>query len=135
MIAAVCSWHEHHVRAVEAIDGRRSRRERLVVAAATLVEAYSVLTRLPAPHRLAPDVALQLVDANFVLGATCVALGAVEYQALLRAAPGDGVSGGRIYDAVIARCARKARVRTLLTFNASHFAAFAAPDLAIVVPS
>lgn len=135
MIAAVCSWHEHHVRAVEAIDGRRSRRERMIVAAATLVEAYSVLTRLPPPHRLSPEVALALVDENFVRGVPCVTLTAEAYRSLLRAAPGDGVAGGRTYDAVIARCARQARVRTLLTFNASHFAAFAGPDLAIVVPA
>src|SRR5215471_8475455 len=122
MVAAVCSWHEHHLRAVEAIDGRRSRRERMVVAAPALVEAYAVLTRLPPPHRLAPDIALHLVDANFVHGVSCVALSAGEYRTLLRAAPDDGVAGGRAYDAVIARCARRARVRTLLTFNATHFA-------------
>ena len=107
----------------------------MVVAAPTLVEAYSVLTRLPAPNRLAPDVALHLVDANFVRGATGVALSVAEYWTLLRAAPGDGVSGGRMYDAVIAQCARRARVRALLTFNPSHFASFAGPDLAIVVPA
>jgi len=135
MIAAVCSWHEHHLRAVEAIEGRRSRRERMVVAAATLVEMYSVLTRLPPPHRLAPEVALTLVDANFVRGVKCVALDAEAYRALLREAPGGGVAGGRTYDAVIARCARQARVRTLLTFNTSHFAPFAGPDLAIVAPA
>lgn len=107
----------------------------MVVAAPTLVEAYAVLTRLPAPHRLAPDVALHLVEVNFARGVTCVALGADDYRTLLRDAPGEGVSGGRAYDAVIARCARRARVRTLLTFDAAHFGSFAGPDLAIVVPS
>ena len=107
----------------------------MVVAAPALVEAYSVLTRLPAPHRLSPDVAGHLVDSNFVRGITCVALSAAEYRTLLRTAPADGVAGGRVYDAVIAQCARSARVRTLLTFNASHFAPFSGPDLAIVVPA
>jgi len=106
----------------------------MVVAAATLVEAYSVLTRLPPPHRLAPDVALQLVDQNFARGVDCIALGANDYQALLRALPALGVAGGRVYDAVVAHCARRARVRTLLTFNALDFAPFAGPDLSIVVP-
>ena len=106
----------------------------MVVAAATLVEAYSLLTRLPPPHRLAPEVALQLVDQNFVRGVTCVALDAADYRTLLRAAPAGGVSGGRIYDAVVAHSARKARVHSLLTFNAPDFAPFAGPDLSIVVP-
>ena len=135
IVPAVCSWHEHHLRAVEAIDARRSRRERMVVAAPALIEAYSVLTRLPAPHRLAPADALSLLDANFSRGITVVALSAAAYRALLRAAPGEAVSGGRIYDAVIAACARRARARTLLTFNIAHFSAFARADFEIVSPA
>jgi predicted nucleic acid-binding protein len=135
MVAAVCSWHEHHLRAVEAIEGRRSRRERMVVAAPALVETYAVLTRLPAPHRLSPEVARHLVEENFVRGASCVALDADGYRSLIRSAPAAGVSGGRTYDAVIAQCARQARVGTLLTFDASHFAPFGGSDLAIVVPA
>ena len=107
----------------------------MVVAAAALVEAYSVLTRLPAPYRLAPADALSLLDSNFGRGVPVVALSVAGYRALLRAAPAEDVSGGRIYDAVIAACARQARARTLLTFNTSHFASFAGPDLAIVVPA
>jgi predicted nucleic acid-binding protein len=134
MVAAVCSWHEHHLRAVGAIEGRRGRRERMVVAAPALVETYAVLTRLPAPHRLSPEVALLLVEENF-MRAPCVALDAHGYRSLIRGAPGAGVSGERTYDAVIALCARRARVGTLLTFDASHFAPFGGPDLAVVVPA
>src|SRR3989304_3100937 len=36
----------------------------------------------------------------------------------------DGVSGGQVYDAVIAACARKARAQTLLTWNLDHFHRF-----------
>jgi hypothetical protein len=49
MIAAVCGWHEHHSRALDEIERRFGRREALVAAAPALVEAYAVLTRLPAP--------------------------------------------------------------------------------------
>jgi predicted nucleic acid-binding protein len=135
LVPALCSWHEHHLRAIEAIGDRLSRRQRLVVAAPALIEAYSVLTRLPAPRRLAASEAMTLLDANFARGTTVVALNAAAYRALLRAAPDDGVFGGRIYDAVIAACARKARARTLLTFNTSHFTDFAGSDLEIVAPA
>jgi predicted nucleic acid-binding protein len=135
IVAAVCSWHVHHVNALEAVEDRLSRRERMVLAGATLVEAYSVLTRLPPPYRLAPADASRLVDENFVRGFTCVTLGAEHYRRLLRAAPADGIAGGRVYDAVIAECARRAHARTLITFDASHFASFAGSDLTIVVPA
>src|SRR5881397_3616206 len=120
MVAAVCSWHEHHLRAIEAIGDRLSRKERMIVAAPALIEAYSVLTRLPAPRRLAAREALTLLDTNFVRGATLVALDAPGYRTLVRAAPGEQITGGRIYDGIIAACARKGRARTVLTFNVAH---------------
>jgi len=134
MVAAVCSWHEHHDRAADAIESRLDRRERMIVAAPALIETYSVLTRLPTPHRLSPVAALSLVEANFLRRVRIVALDAEAYGILLRGAPAVGISGGRMYDAVIAACARKEGVQTLLTFNESHFRHFADPDLLVVVP-
>jgi predicted nucleic acid-binding protein len=134
MVAAVCSWHEHHERAATAIESRLDRRERMVVAAPALIETYSVLTRLPAPHRLSPVDALCLMEANYLRPAKVVALPPEDYKTILRGAPGGGIAGGRIYDAIIAACAHREKVRTLLTFNDSHFRPLAGPDLAVVVP-
>jgi predicted nucleic acid-binding protein len=134
MVAVVCSWHEHHERAMRAIEDRLKQKQRMVVAAAALIETYSVLTRLPAPHRLSPSDALKLIETNFVFGLKLAALGASGYRSLLHRAPEAGVSGGRIYDAVIASSARMAKVQALLTFNEAHFASFADDDLQIIVP-
>lgn len=65
MVAAVCGWHEHHRRAVRALEARLAGGDTLVVAASALIETYAVLTRLPPPHRLAPGDAGTLVHANF----------------------------------------------------------------------
>src|SRR6184192_3362205 len=54
LVAAVCSWHMHHEATAAEISRRLSRGEEPVMAAPALVEAYAVLTRLPAPHRLLP---------------------------------------------------------------------------------
>lgn len=121
MIAAVCTWHEHHVPAVTEINRRLEGGERLAVPAPALVEAYAVLTRLPAPHRLSPGDAWALVDASFIKPATVVALTGFVYKKLLRRVAKQAIAGGRTYDAVIAECARKARAETLLTLNPRHF--------------
>lgn len=134
MIAAVCSWHEHHDRAAEAILSRLDRGERMVVAAPALIEMYAVLTRLPAPYRLSPAAALSLVQDNFLSNVKIAALDARAYQLLLGEAPASGISGGQIYDAVIVACARLQKIQTLLTLNESHFQSFAASDLLIVAP-
>jgi len=133
MIAAICSWHEHHIQAAGEIQQRLQRRERMVTAAPALVEAYAVLTRLPPPHRLSPEDSLVLLEANFIKGARMIALQVGSYQELLRQAPKNGVAGGQTYDAVIAMCAIKAKASTLLTFNPSDFL-FAAKQIDIIVP-
>jgi predicted nucleic acid-binding protein len=121
MVAAVCTWHEQHVAAVAEIERRFDRGGRLAVAAHALVETYAVLTRLPAPHRLAPADAWALVKANFVEPASVIALSGQAHVTLLSGLATQGIAGGRSYDAVIAACARQARVDTLLTFNPRHF--------------
>lgn len=135
IIAAVCGWHKHHSAAAAEIERRLESKERLATAAHALAEAYAVLTRLPAPHRLAPADALALLEGNFIDGARVVALDADGYRSLLKRAAGDGLAGGRTYDAIIAECAVRAQAAALLTFNASHFQALDLAQVRVVVPS
>jgi len=135
MVAAVCSWHEHHQRAIREIEQRLSGGEELLVAAAGLVEAYAVLTRLPPPHRLSPPYCRALLAANF-MGDTAeiVALGADTYAHLLQSAPERNIAGGAIYDAVILESGLAAGADVLLTFNDRQFRALAGSAIQIVVP-
>ena len=133
MIAAVCGWHEHHEAAANEIEKRLAGRAKMIVAAPALVEAYSVLTRLPPPHRLSPQTALALLQDNFLKLATVIALNAKSYQTLLLSAPKNNVAGGRAYDAVIGACAEQGKASTLLTFNAEDFKALG-QDYDVIVP-
>lgn len=121
MVAAICSWHEHHAAAASEINRRLDRGEHLAVAAPALVEAYAVLTRLPSPHRLTHDDAWALIKANFVDRAAVATLNRDGYVGLLQRLPRLGIGGGRTYDAVIADCARHGKADALLTFNRRHF--------------
>ena len=133
MVAAVSSWHERHDSALREIGARLDRGESLVAAGHALVETYSVLTRLPPPHRLAPADAWALLDGNFLQEEVAV-LPARGYRQLLDQLARASIAGGQAYDATIAACARESGVETLLTFNRRHFEAFAGPDLSIIVP-
>jgi len=134
IVAAVCSWHEHHDAAQEEIGRRLRQAEPMLVAAPTLVEAYAVLTRLPPPHRLSVEDAFRLIDVGFGQPGRIIALDGRGYRALLRHAAQGGISGGRTYDAVIAECALKEKGVALLTFNADDFVPFTARGLEVVVP-
>lgn len=121
MVAAVCSWHERHGPVATEIERRLAARARLAIPAHALVEAYAVLTRLPAPHRLAPADAWAVLSANFVEGAGIVALDGPAHGALLARLAAAGTGGGRTYDALIAAQVVTAGATALLTLNARNF--------------
>jgi predicted nucleic acid-binding protein len=136
LVALLSPRHEHHDRAFQEIEHRLDTGQTLAIAAHALVETYAVLTRLPAPHRLSPADCRALIEANFAGDAVMlVALSADDYRRLIYSAPERGVIGGRVYDAVIAACARSAGAAALLTFNERHFALLGGGGLAIVVPA
>lgn len=134
MVAAVCSWHDHHDSTAKEVTRRLARGDQLISAAPALIESYSVLTRLPSPQRLSPSDALAILEMSFVTNTEIVALASHSYLTLLRKAPASGVYGGRTYDAVIAECAVQAKVAALLTLNESHFKNWESDRLKIIVP-
>jgi predicted nucleic acid-binding protein len=92
-----------------------------VVASHTLIELFAVLTRLPIVPRIGPPEAMRLIDANVLAHARIAVLSRPDYRAVLESMVALGLSGGVIYDALITRAARRARVERIVTANASDF--------------
>jgi predicted nucleic acid-binding protein len=134
LVAAVCSWHERHEATRREIARREAAGERLVLAAHSLAETYSVLTRLPEPHRLAPADALGVLEANWAQ-TTAVALTAADYRSVLRRCRDAGIGGGAVYDALIAAGARRARVSTVITWDIAGFERFLEDEPAVATPA
>jgi predicted nucleic acid-binding protein len=107
----------------------------LVVPAPALVESYSVMTRLPAPHRLSPPDALELLAGSFESQARVVGLGGRETWRFLHTTAGAGVAGGRAYDALVLSCVQKAGADRLLTLDRRDFTRLDPGSVEIVVPS
>ena len=106
VVAGFASWHEGH-RAAAAVLARKPR-----VPAHVLVEAYSVLTRLPSPHRAPADLVAAFLARRFQEAP--LTLPARAHLALVETASLASIVGGSIYDALIAATARHAGA-TLLT--------------------
>lgn len=120
IVAAALPIHEHHAATLNDLSRRLDAGEVFVVAAHSLVEAYAVLTRLPAPYRLSAADAQTVLDRNWSR-VESVALTGSETWRVLKSAAQSGVTGGRAYDSVIAACARKGKADELLTWNLRHF--------------
>jgi predicted nucleic acid-binding protein len=98
------------------------------------LEFFSVATRLPPEFRLAPAVAVALLESE-VFGRMAVHdLPAGDRRAMLKAAAQDGTAGGRIYDAHIADIARAAGATVVVTDNRRHFLASLRHGLRVETP-
>ena len=108
VIAAFASWHEHHAIARKAMAGK----PRLIAHAA--MESYSVLTRLPPPHRAHPSIVHAFLAERFT--EPFLTLSETGYQELLATVAVRQILGGPAYDALIAFTAAEHQA-TLLSLD------------------
>lgn len=108
LVAALAHWHPRHAEAKAALEERIE-----AVPTHVVIECYSVLTRLPAPHRLAADVA-----GSAVAGIDLPALALPEdaHHRLVATLAAAGLTGGTVYDALVGATARH-HDRLLLTLD------------------
>jgi predicted nucleic acid-binding protein len=97
VVAAFASWHEHHELARPVLDSG----VRLIEHCA--LETYSVLTRLPPPHRCSGAVVRDFIRSRFPQ--PFLRLDAEAYKEFVLGLPDRDVTGGAAYDALVAATA------------------------------
>jgi predicted nucleic acid-binding protein len=97
VVAAFASWHEHHGAGRRVLDAG----VRLIDHCA--LESYSVLTRLPAPHRSPAGVVRDFLRARFP--SPFLRLSGTGYRAFVLALADRHLAGGAAYDALVAATA------------------------------
>jgi toxin FitB len=118
LVPVFIAGHEHHERSIAVFS--KATPSSACCAAHSLAEAYSTFTRLPEKYRTSPEQAMGCVDA-IVERLTVVTLDEREYLSAIRYTAGAGITGGTIYDALLAACATKAKAQILYTWNTRHF--------------
>lgn len=104
-MAALAGWHEGHGPAGRAARGA-------AIPAHARLETYSVLTRLPPPHRLDPEVVAGLLESRFPAERTLVPSPLLSVEIAERCCSA-GVGGGAVYDALVALTAAEAGLMLL----------------------
>lgn len=104
-IALISENHTAHSATLASAKGYR-----LGLCGHSWFETYSVLTRLPTALRRSPGDALQALSRNFPLSAF---LGEKEAASLGPELARLGISGGAVYDALVAAAARHHRLPLL----------------------
>ena len=94
VVAAFASWHEKHEAARRALD------EGLSLVDHCALETYSVLTRLPPPHRVPGELVRDFIGARF--NTEFLRLSPRAYREFILGLPGRLITGGAAYDALVA---------------------------------
>lgn len=118
LVATFYGEHEYHEPSFELF--LQQKKSTACTAAHCLAEVFSVVTGMPGQNRASPDEALLFlrdVRERFTL----ITLDEQEYLETLEDAATAGISGGAIYDAIIARCAVEAKAQAIYTWNVKHF--------------
>ena len=121
LVAALIEAHLRHPEAASWLRRARSGEVEFFTASHCLAELYSILSSYPTKPRIAPADAWRLVQENVTSSAHLVALSPADYYETILRASELGLSGGVIYDALIARAAKKAGAERLLTLNGADF--------------
>jgi predicted nucleic acid-binding protein len=109
--------HQASLRVVAAAEKKKSS-----CALHTLAEVYAGMIALPVKHPISTDQALLFVQ-EVRQRCTIVTLGEEEYFDTIARASERGFASGRIYDALILRCAAKVKAEVIFTWNLKHFRA------------
>lgn len=121
LIAAIVEPHPLHSSAFPWLKRARSKEFDMLVAGHTLAELYAVLTTLPISPKITPGIARHLIHNDIEAIAKVVSLSASDYSSIIKRMADLGLSGGVIYDAIIAKAAQKSGVDHILTFNIDDF--------------
>jgi len=132
IIAGFAESHIHHDRAFETLVGLYDGNISGVVLAHGLSEMYSVLTRTPFRPRVSPNEAWQILSGEVMSGFEIVHLETDQHVATIRKCAEQGLTGGRVFDALHLQAARKAQCERIYTFDVRHFRELA-PDLAGII--
>jgi predicted nucleic acid-binding protein len=102
-IPAFASWHRAHKSALEIVNAGA------ILPAHVAYETYSVLTRMPDPHRASPSSVIRFLNESF--DRDWVTLPAVAMARLLAELADHGIRGGSTYDGLIGATARSIGAR------------------------
>lgn len=126
LIAAFWGGHRDHESSVKRFGA--AKRRQAACSLHTLAEVYATMTALPVRPMIPPEQAALFVR-EVQERLTPIALDEDEYLDAIQRTAAAGFTSGRVYDALLLRCALKAKAETIYTWNLRHFQAIA-PEIA-----
>ncbi len=126
LVAAFWGGHRDHSASIQLFAAASKTQSACSIH--TLAEVYAAMTALPVRPVLPPEQVMLFVQ-EVRNRLTLVSLNEGEYCETIQRSAEAGFTSGRVYDALLLRCAAKAKAQIIYTWNLKHFQAIA-PELA-----
>ena len=120
LVAATIEAHPNHAITLPWIQKVRNKSIQGYISTHSIAELYAVMTRLPLAQPLNSQQVHDVI-VNNLESFHPVDLESSDYLEIIRNVAKLNITGGGIYDAIIAQSALKANVDILLTMNSKHF--------------
>jgi predicted nucleic acid-binding protein len=120
LVAATIEAHPNHAISLPWIQQARDKSIQGYISTHSIAEFYAVMTRLPLVQPLSSQQVHDVI-VNNLESFHAVDLESSDYLEIIRNVARLKITGGGIYDAIIAQAALKANVDVLLTMNSKHF--------------
>lgn len=135
VVTALVAVHERHAVARRFVEEVLRDAAGVVLPVPVLFEAYSVVTRMPSPLRVRPDVAERALRETFAARTTVVAVPSGDRAwSIMGNLAQAGLAGGIAHDAHVAACALEGGATELATFNRRDFARLDLGEMTLRVP-
>lgn len=129
LVAAFWGGNVHHVPSIKRFAAADKKNSACGIH--SLAELYAVMTALPVKPMIPPEQALLFIE-EVRHRLTLVSLSEQEYLNTIQEASSSGVTGGRVYDALLLACAAKYKAQSIYTWNLKHYQSIA-PALASAI--
>ena len=123
LVAAFWGAHVHHDASIELLAWADKKHSACGIH--SLAEVYASMSVLPVKPMIPTEQVLLFVE-EIKARLTQVSLEEREYSETIRTAAASGLTGGKIYDALLLQCAAKCQAETIYTWNLKHFREIAA---------
>lgn len=129
LVAAFLRGHVHHEPSIRLLA--KAEKKHSACAIHTFAEVYATMTALPVKPLIPPEQVFLFIQ-EIRQRLTPISLEPAEYYDTIQKASENGLTSGRIYDALLLSCAAKSGAKIIFTWNLKHFH-FIAPHLAAFI--
>jgi len=120
LVSAMIEVHPNHAISLNWMQQVKNKSIFGHISTHSIAELYAVMTRLPLPKPISPEYAHDSIIKN-IEAFYPVDLESSDYLEVLHNVVRFNITGGGIYDAIIAQAAIKSKADLLLTLNPKHF--------------